>query len=227
MIEISGLSKSYGQGAARREVLAGIDLQVAGGELVSVEGISGCGKTTLLNLIGGLDRDHTGRIVVGGCDLGTLDDRGLARFRNETVGFVFQHFYLLDHMTCGENVLLPSFFADRPTPAASLRARAQEVLGRVGLATRIDDLPTRLSGGQKQRLAIARALFAQPRLMLCDEPTGNLDSATGEQILELFRTLNREEGLTLVIVTHEPRVSAVAQRVIRMEDGKIVAGARP
>jgi len=130
-------------------------------------------------------------------------------------------------MTCGENVLLPSFFADRPTPAASLRARAQEVLGRVGLATRIDDLPPRLSGGQKQRLAIARALFAQPRLMLCDEPTGNLDSATGEQILELFRTLNREEGLTLVIVTHEPRVSAVAQRVIRMEDGKIVAGARP
>ena len=227
MIRIAGLQKRYGRGTAVREVLRGIDLHVAPGELVAVEGVSGCGKTTLLNLVGGLDRVFQGRIAVAGHDLATLDDRSLAVFRNGTVGFVFQHFYLLDHLTCGENVALPAFFAPRSPRAADATRRAREVLARVGLESRFDDPPTRLSGGQKQRLAIARAIFNHPRLILCDEPTGNLDTATGNQILELFRSLNTEDGITLVIVTHEPRVSAVARRVIRMEDGRIAVVTAP
>jgi len=225
VIRIAGLHKSYGRGSTAREVLRGIDLEVAAGELVAVEGVSGCGKTTLLNLVGGLDRGYTGRIAVAGQDLAGLDDRQLAGFRNHTVGFVFQHFYLLDHLSCGENVALPAFFCTDPVLPAEAAARAREALARVGLAERCDDLPTRLSGGQKQRLAIARAIFQRPRLILCDEPTGNLDTATGSQILALFRSLNAEEGITLVIVTHEPRVSVVAHRVIRMEDGKILDAA--
>jgi ABC-type lipoprotein export system ATPase subunit len=223
VISIRGLEKHYGTGNVRREVLRGIDLEVASGELIAVEGVSGCGKTTLLNLMGGLDRGYTGEIVVDGRDLAKLDDPALARFRNQVVGFVFQHFHLLPQRSCGENVALPSFFAPVPAAEGDVLRRAHEVLERVGLGDRLSDLPTRMSGGQKQRLAIARALFNRPRLLLCDEPTGNLDTATGAQILDLFRSLNEQDGITLVIVTHEPRVSAVTRRVIRMEDGQILS----
>jgi len=144
--------------------------------------------------VGGLDRDYTGRITVAGEELARLGDGPLAAFRNCTVGFVFQHFHLLDHLSVGENVALPSFFAAQPPTRAAALQRARESLARVGLAERLEDLPSRLSGGQKQRVAIARALFNRPRLILCDEPTGNLDTATGAQILELFRSLNRRRG---------------------------------
>lgn len=223
IIRTSRLCKSYGRGAVARKVLDGIDLQVRAGEMVAVEGISGCGKTTLLNLLGGLDRSYTGCIEVQGQDLSRLGDKELALFRNRMVGFVFQHFHLLDHMSCGENVALPAFFSPQGRPRPTLTARTREVLAWVGLADRIDDLPTRLSGGQKQRVAIARAMFNHPRLILCDEPTGNLDTTTGRQILEIFRSLNQEEGITLVVVTHERRVSEVARRVVRMEDGRVLS----
>ena len=227
MIEVRALHKVYGEGKARRPVLQGIDLQVSGGEMVAVEGVSGCGKTTLLNLIGGLDRDFSGEISVDGRSLASLGDRDLAAFRNEAVGFVFQHFHLLDHLTLGENVSLPAFFRRTPMPAADSRTRAHQVLERVGLGDRLDDVPTRLSGGQKQRVAIARALFNGPRLLLCDEPTGNLDTRTGQQILDLFGELSAAGELTQVIVTHESRVSQVARRVIRMEDGRILSDGPP
>ncbi len=226
MIRIRGLEKTYGAGEAAREVLHGLDLDVADGEMISVEGVSGCGKTTLLNLIGGLDRDYRGTIEVAGRDLASLREPDLASFRNSKVGFVFQHFHLLDHLTLAENVSLPAFFSKGGSDPGARRNRATEVLDRVGLADRVDDLPTRLSGGQKQRVAIARALFNRPDLILCDEPTGNLDTETGQHVLDLFTSLNQDEGITLVLVTHEHRVSMAARRVIRLEDGVIVSDSR-
>jgi len=227
VIEVRKLHKVYGEGKAKRPVLEGIDLKVAQGEMLAVEGVSGCGKTTLLNLLGGLDRDFDGDVEVDGRSLAALSDAELAAFRNDAVGFVFQHFHLLDHLTLAENVALPAFFRTTPMHAAASRERAREVLERVGLADRLDDVPTRLSGGQKQRVAIARALFNSPRLLLCDEPTGNLDTQTGQQILDLFGDLNSSGELTQLIVTHESRVSQVAQRVIRMEDGRILSDGPP
>ena len=155
-----------------------------------------------------------------GHDLHALDDARLAHFRNREVGFVFQSFNLLDHQTARENVKLPSYFADADDPDADRRAVA--ALERVGIGDKAESRPAALSGGQKQRVAIARALYHQPKLLLCDEPTGNLDSETGQQIIELFRALNRD-GLTLVIVTHEERVSSVASRVLRLDDGRLVS----
>ncbi len=215
MIRLDGVVKQY----ANQAVLRGISLSVAAGELLSLVGRSGSGKSTLLHIMGGLDRRYAGRAEVLGHDLGGLDERRLAQFRNREVGFIFQSFNLLDHLTATENVKLPSYFADGPAPDDHQQALA--ALERVGMADKADARPSQLSGGQKQRVAIARALFHQPKLLLCDEPTGNLDSDTGRQIIELFRALNRE-GLTLVIVTHEERVSSVASRVLRLEDGSLV-----
>jgi putative ABC transport system ATP-binding protein len=213
---VSHLEKRYGPTPVLRDVALTIDE----GELVSLVGRSGSGKSTLLHILGGLDRRYTGAVEVLGHDLAALDDRGLARFRNSEVGFIFQSFNLLDHLTARENVALPSYFGAGATPAA--RARADEALERVGVRDKADALPGELSGGQKQRVAIARALFAKPRLLLADEPTGNLDTETGGQIIELFRALNAD-GITLVIVTHEERVSAAARRVLRVDDGRIAA----
>src|SRR5205823_1488996 len=158
------------------------------------------------HLIGGLDREYEGQIRCCEKDLRALSDGALSRLRNQEIGFVFQAFHLLDHLSCRENVLLPHAFAPLPLPLPEARARADEALSRVDLYDRRDDLPAALSGGQKQRVAIARALFSRPRLLLCDEPTGNLDSHTGQQIIELFTRLN-QEGLTLILVTHEERIS--------------------
>jgi putative ABC transport system ATP-binding protein len=216
VIRLDGVDKAYGT----QPVLRGISLTVASGELLSLVGRSGSGKSTLLHIIGGLDRRYGGRATVLGHDLFALDDRALARFRNREVGFIFQAFNLLDHLTALENVKLPSYFDHGPSVGDDERARA--ALGRVGIGDKAEARPSELSGGQKQRVAIARALFHQPKLLLCDEPTGNLDSETGQQIIELFRTLN-SDGLTLVIVTHEERVSSVASRVLRLEDGRLVA----
>jgi putative ABC transport system ATP-binding protein len=216
VIFLETVEKQYGA----QPVLRGISLSVADGELLSLVGRSGSGKSTLLHIMGGLDRRYRGRATVLGQDLHALDDRALARFRNREVGFIFQAFNLLDHLTALENVKLPSYFNSGPAPDDD--ARAQAALARVGIGDKAAARPSELSGGQKQRVAIARALFHQPRLLLCDEPTGNLDSDTGQQIIELFRKLN-QDGLTLVIVTHEERVSSVASRVLRLEDGRLIA----
>jgi putative ABC transport system ATP-binding protein len=221
IIHLVDVRKSYGQGKGRQEVLRGVSLDVERGEMVAMVGQSGSGKSTLLNVIGGLDRPDAGTVRVDGHDLGRLDDRALARLRNERIGFVFQAFHLLDHLTCVDNVALPAAFgAGVPRHGAD---RALEALGRVGLRELAFRRPTELSGGQKQRVAIARALFSRPALLLCDEPTGNLDTQTGREVIEFFQELNRHDGTSLLIVTHEERVSQAAARVIRIIDGRIVA----
>ncbi len=213
IVVLSGIDKEFdGEPVLRR-----ISLSLGRGELVALVGRSGSGKSTLLHIIGGLDRAFRGSARVLGLDLATLGDRELADFRNRRVGLVFQSFHLLDHLTCGENVALPAFFA-----TAKRVGDAREALDRVGLADFATKLPGQLSGGQKQRVAIARALFHRPDLLLADEPTGNLDTETGQKILELFQALHGD-GLTLLIVTHEERISRAARRVIQLEDGRLLS----
>ncbi|MCS6915238.1 MAG: ABC transporter ATP-binding protein [Myxococcales bacterium] len=222
MVQVRDVRRRFGD----HEVLRGASLTVAEGEMVALLGRSGSGKSTLLHLMAGLDRDYTGQVCLAGQDLATLDDRALSRLRNETVGIVFQAFHLLDHLSCAENVMLPYAFSAAPRPPAAARRLAMEALSRVGLADRAHSLPGALSGGQRQRVAIARALCLQPRLLLCDEPTGNLDEETGEQILELFSALHRE-GLSLLLVTHEQRTSRRADRVLWLREGVLHAEAGP
>ncbi len=221
VISLKGVTKSYGVGAVRTPVLRGVSLDVAPGELVALVGQSGSGKSTLLNIIGGLDKADDGDITVLGHTFRSTSEQSLARLRNTSIGFVFQAFNLLDHLTCLGNVTLPAAFAPITGDVA---ARGREALDRVGLSQYAERRPSELSGGQKQRVAIARALFGRPKLLLCDEPTGNLDSATGAEVIEFFQKLNSDDGVTLVIVTHERRVSSIAKRVIAMRDGEIVEG---
>jgi len=220
IIHLEGVKKSYGAGKARQEVLRGVSLDIAAGELVALVGQSGSGKSTLLNIVGGLDRADSGQVVVAGHDYGRLDDARLSRLRNDKIGFIFQSFHLLEHLTVLENVLLPAFFAPNGIHGHD---RAVEALSRVGIGDYAHRRPTELSGGQKQRVAIARALFVRPTILLCDEPTGNLDSETGREVIEFFQQLNRDDGVTLLIVTHEERVSQAASRVLRIADGLLVA----
>jgi len=223
VIRLRNVTKSYGSGTARTTVLRGVSLDVGAGELLALVGQSGSGKSTLLNIIGGLDTADAGDVNVLGADYRTVPEADLCRIRNTGIGFVFQAFNLLDHLTCLGNVILPSSF-QRGGVAKAAQARGMESLRRVGLAELAQRRPSELSGGQKQRVAIARALFSQPKLLLCDEPTGNLDSETGREVIEFFRELNERDGMTLLIVTHERRVSSVARRVIAMKDGMIVEG---
>ncbi|MFV8754569.1 ABC transporter ATP-binding protein [Nannocystaceae bacterium ST9] len=227
MIRLRGVRKRYTTNKVVNEVLKGIDLDIAEGEFVAIVGRSGSGKTTLLNIIGALDTDYEGSIEVDGRDLAKLDDAGISDYRNRNIGFIFQSFHLLEHMTCRENITLPSLFArgEGLLDAAAAAARADEVLREVELTDKRDALPSTLSGGQKQRVAIARALFQKPKLMICDEPTGNLDSSTAQAILALFRRLNDEHGITLVIVTHDDMISRACKRIVRIDDGRIVEGA--
>jgi len=224
VIELEDITRVYDADEAATKALDGVSLSFPAGAFVTVVGTSGSGKTTLLNVIGGLDTGYTGRVRVDGADLKALDDRGLSAFRNRTVGFVFQHFNLLEHLTARQNVALPAFFAPELIPDAE--QRAAQMLGRVGLADKLDSLPGQLSGGQKQRVAIARALFHRPRLMLCDEPTGSLDTKTGGQIISLFESLNTDDGLTVLVVTHEESLFANASHTVRLEDGKSVEADR-
>lgn len=221
MIRVRGLKKAYRTRDHVNEVLRGVDFEIEDGEFVAIVGRSGSGKTTLINVVGGLDRRYEGAVEVDGRDLRKLSERELAAYRNAHVGFVFQSFHLLEHLTLAENAALPASFTPKPISRADARKRALEVLEKVGLGDRADDLPTNLSGGQKQRVAIARALFNRPKLMVCDEPTGNLDLETAESILDLFRELNREESVTLVIVTHDDLIAHAAQRCIRVSDGEV------
>ena len=223
MISARGLRKSYRDGdGAELKILDGLDLDVEKGEFVAIVGPSGCGKSTLLHVLGGLDVHYQGDVSIGGLALTGLGDRALARFRNSQVGFVFQSFHLVPNLPALENVLLPSFFgAQGAGSVAASRQRAEAVLERVGLSSKQDRLPARLSGGERQRVAIARALYSSPRVLFCDEPTGNLDAVTGGEIISLFRTLN-QDGLTVLVVTHEERMSKAAQRVLRLQEGKLV-----
>ncbi len=226
MIRARGLFKSYRTGKSSLEVLRGVDLEVADGEFVAVVGRSGSGKSTLLGILGGLDTDYTGNVTVGGQDLRKLSDAQLSAYRNASIGFVFQSFHLLDHLSCRDNVALPALFVRGAGQASSgseaaARARADELLARVGIAEKAEVRPSTLSGGQKQRLAIARALFHRPALLIGDEPTGNLDSGTAEDVLALFLKLCRDDKVTLVLVTHDPTIARAADRVIEMRDGLI------
>ena len=219
MIRARNIVKQYvdGDGTLVR-VLDGLDLDVEGGDFVAVVGPSGSGKSTLLHLLGGLDVHYQGEVEVAGVKLSGLPEKALARFRNANVGFVFQSFHLIPNLSALENVLLPSHFGVITVEA---RKRAEALLERVGLLAKKDRAPVRLSGGERQRVAIARALFTGPRLLLCDEPTGNLDAATGAGVISLFQELHRE-GLTVLAVTHEERMSSAARRVLRLKEGRLV-----
>ena len=227
MIEAHALRKVYalGDGATAVEALRGVSLDVSDGELLSIMGASGSGKSTLLNVLGCLDRPTSGTYRLDGEDVAGLDADARAEIRNAKIGFVFQSFNLLPRTTARENVELPLVYG--PIPPGEHRRRADAALADVGLAGAGDRLPTQLSGGQQQRVAIARALVTRPRLVLADEPTGNLDSATSLEILRLFRTLNAAQGLTIAIVTHEPDIAALTDRVVLMRDGQIVADGPP
>lgn len=223
IISLTKVNKYYGHGGGRQQVLHDLTLTINHGDFISIVGTSGSGKTTLLNIVGGLDRRYDGTCVVDGQQVEKLDDKRLARLRNETLGFVFQSFNLMEHLTCWENVALSAFFQGSNIPQSQIYSRAVEVLERFGLHDKIHSQPANLSGGQKQRVAIARALYNKPKILLCDEPTGNLDSKTGDDVIELFKSLNREDGITLLVITHEERVSKATDRSILLEDGRIVS----
>ena len=221
LLSARGLAKSYVMGKRTLEVLRAVNLDVAGGEFLALRGASGAGKSTLLHLIGGLDTPNAGEIRFGGQDLATFSERALTEFRNHRVGFVFQSYHLLPELTALENVCLPARVAR--VSAVRAEARGRELLAQVGLAERLEHKPFELSGGEQQRVAIARALINEPDLLLADEPTGNLDSRTGGEILELLKRLRAEKQTTLVIATHDTRVAANAPRVVELVDGQIAA----
>jgi len=220
LLSLRGVQKHYGEGHARLQVLHDVDLEVGEGEFVAIVGQSGSGKSTLLNILGCLDRPSSGSYVLEGEDTATLSDDRLSELRNASIGFVFQSFQLVPQLTVLENVEVPMFYSG--VPKAERHRVAQERLAEVGLAGRLHHRPPQLSGGEQQRVAIARALSNGPRLLLADEPTGNLDSATGDQILGLIRTLH-DSGKTVVMITHDARVAAAAKRRVRILDGRITA----
>ena len=222
LLVVRDLARDYPMGSERVHALRGVSLSVEAGEYVAIVGPSGCGKSTLLQLAGGLDAPTSGSVEVMGTRLDTLSDRELTRLRLTRLGFVFQRFHLLPVLTAAENIELP--MAEAGMSRAERRARAAELLGYVGLAHRAGHRATELSGGEMQRVAIARALANRPALVLADEPTGELDAATGREILTLFRRLN-QDGMTLLVVTHDERLAAEAGRVVQMLDGRI-AGSR-
>jgi len=220
LLSVRALTKSYAMARRTLQVLRGVDLEVVRGEFLALRGASGAGKSTLLHLMGGLDLPNTGDILFSGQNLAKFSEADLTAFRNRRVGFVFQSYHLLPELDALENVCLPARIARTPSDLAA--ARARELLSRVGLAERMDHHPSELSGGEQQRVAIARALVNGPELLLADEPTGNLDSKSGGEIIELLKNLCAERQMTLIIATHDARVAAQAQRVIELIDGRIV-----
>jgi len=219
MISVRALSMRLASGGREVHVLTDVSLDVPAGQFLAIAGPSGSGKSTLLGLIAGLDQPTGGRIEVAGVDITALDEDGLARFRRDHVGYVFQSFHLLPTLTAQENVAVPLELAGD----AGAAARAAALLAEVGLAARAHHYPVQLSGGEQQRVAVARAMARRPALLLADEPTGNLDSATGKQIIELLVGMNRRLGSTLVLVTHDAALAAHADRVVTLRDGRIVS----
>jgi len=223
MIDLQQVSKTF-EGKRQVTALHPLDLSIPKGEMVAIIGASGSGKSTLLNLIGGLDRTTTGTISIDGAALGSLSDDDLTRVRRDKIGFVFQFFNLLPSLSCLENVSLPLHL--RGWAKQKTQARATELLNLVGLGARMEHLPDELSGGERQRVAIARALSIYPPILLADEPTGNLDSATGVEILGLIQDLHRRLGTTVLIVTHDMAVANACERIVRLKDGSILSDTR-
>lgn len=219
LIVAKDVVKHYQMGEEVVRALDGVSFTIARGEYCAIIGPSGSGKSTLMNIIGALDKLTSGKIVIDGADIGALGDEQLADFRNRTIGFIFQSFNLLARQTALENVELPMIYGG--VPPAERRERAADLLRRVGLGERLTHRPTQLSGGQQQRVAIARALAGRPALLLADEPTGALDTNTGNEILQLFNDLNKE-GVTVVVVTHDPEVAAATHRTLEMRDGRLI-----
>jgi ABC-type lipoprotein export system ATPase subunit len=225
LIELRDIYKTYYLGQVDVPVLKGISLTVERGELVALMGVSGSGKSTLMNILGCLDHPSSGEYWLDGKEVSHLSTDQRALLRNHKLGFVFQNFNLLPRTTALENVVMPLSYSHEHLSDSQARLKAKELLDLVGLGDRMHHEPSQLSGGQQQRVAIARALVNHPSVLLADEPTGNLDSHTSEELLQMFQRLNKEEGITIVIVTHDPGVAKHAQRIIRIHDGVIVNGA--
>jgi putative ABC transport system ATP-binding protein len=221
MIELESINKTYQTDRIETLALQNINLKIAKGEFISIMGPSGCGKSTLLNLIGLLDKPTAGRLSLDGKHINGAGDRALARLRNEKLGFVFQSFHLVPDLSVLDNVEIPLLY--RGMSAAQRRKLALAALDRLGLASRVHHFPTQLSGGQQQRVAIARAVVGRPQIVLADEPTGNLDSAMGEEIISILEELNQKEGTTVVMVTHDERFAQRTDRTVRLFDGRQVA----
>jgi lipoprotein-releasing system ATP-binding protein len=219
-VSVAGLNKSYVVGSQRLHVLRDLNLEADRGEMVAIVGASGVGKSTLLHLLGGLDRSDSGAIRVADTEVSTMPGPALVEFRNRNVGFVFQFHHLLPEFDAAENVEMPMRIARLPRDEA--RRRATDLLGRVGLSERLAHRPGMLSGGEQQRVAVARALVMKPALLLADEPTGDLDETTADSLHQLLREMHSEHGLTSIIATHNPRLAAACDRVLRMELGQLV-----
>ena len=224
-VHLDGVTRRYGSGAGTVAALDSVTMDVGVGEFLAIMGPSGSGKSTLLNLVGALDRPTAGRVVVGGRDVAALDAKAAARYRRREVGFIFQSFNLLPRLTVLENVAFPLLLDGVAKAERERRARAE--LDALALVDRSSHLPGTLSGGEKQRVAIARALVNRPRLLLADEPTGNLDSRNAAAVVELLVELNRAQGQTIVLITHNPEVAAAAGRTVRMRDGRLIDGHAP
>lgn len=224
IIETVDLVKEYPQGETSLRVLKGINMKVEEGDFMAIMGPSGSGKSTLLNMIGALDKPTSGTVLIRGVDISTLSDNQLADLRSKEIGFVFQFFNLISRMKALGNVALPMAIAG--VPRRERRERAAKLLEMVGLGERMHHRPTELSGGEQQRVAIARALVNDPAVVLCDEVTGNLDSGTGDDIMQLMRTLNNEEGKTFVLITHDPVVAQSTDRLVTLHDGEIIGEKR-
>jgi len=230
LIETSQLRKSFIMKAGELQVLKGIDMSISEGEMVSIVGASGVGKSTLLHILGALDRPTLGKVFLNGIDIFSLDDDSLATFRNKTIGFVFQFHHLLPEFTALENVMMPGLInkglkgrGSRGLSFRDITEKSEKLLDEMGLSERKSHRPGELSGGEQQRVAVARALFLEPKIILADEPTGNLDTSTGEELFNLLMHLNKEKEITFIIVTHNESLSNRCHRTLRMIDGRMVS----
>jgi lipoprotein-releasing system ATP-binding protein len=220
LIQAADITKAFGTEAGELQVLRGINIEIPAGDMVGIIGASGAGKSTLLHILGALDRPSSGKVLFEGRDIALMDDNALAHFRNTSIGFVFQFHHLLPEFTAKENVMLPGLIHGTPIP--ELEEKTKTLLGELGLSKRMTHRPGELSGGEQQRVAVARALIQDPKVVLADEPTGNLDTATGNDLFTLFVDLNRRRGITFVVVTHNKSLSDRCGRVLEMADGLFV-----